>query len=124
MRTRLVAAALVTVLVAGGCGGTDNADDTGAPDTAEASEVDTVVSLNVVGDELEGGARRESAKLGDSVKIVVTGDSTDKVHVHGYDRYVELADGAGELTFDALIPGVFEIELEEAGVLLVQFEVS
>lgn len=124
MRNRLVAVALATVLVVGGCGGSNNADTSGSDSTTGASAADTVVSLHVVGDELDGGARRESAKLGDSVQLVVTGDSTDQVHVHGYDRYVELTDGEGELIFDALIPGVFEIELEEAGVLLVQFEVS
>ncbi len=124
MHKHLAAAALATVLVFGGCSSTDSTDTPSSDSTVDASSVDTVVSLNVVGDGLEGGARRESAKLGDSVQIVVTGDSTDQVHVHGYDRYVELTDGEGELIFDALIPGVFEIELEEAGVLLVQFEVS
>jgi hypothetical protein len=84
----------------------------------------TVIELVVVGNELEGGARRESAPLGTEVTIRVSGDSDDEVHVHGYDVSVDLVDGAGELTFPALIPGVFEIELEEAGTLLVQLEVS
>jgi hypothetical protein len=33
-------------------------------------------------------------------------------------------DGEGELTFAALIPGVFEVELEGSGSLLVQLQVS
>ena len=44
--------------------------------------------------------------------------------MHGYDLYVELVDGVGTTSFDALIPGTFEIELEESGRLLVRMTVS
>lgn len=97
-------------------------DPPSTPATDPASG--TIIDLVVVGNELQGGARRESAPLGEDVTIRVSGDSDDEVHVHGYDVSVDLVDGAGELTFPALIPGVFEIELEEAGTLLVQLEVS
>ena len=56
--------------------------------------------------------------------IRVSGNSTDHVHIHGYDLFLHLENGAGELAFVADIPGVFEIELEEAGIVLVQLEVS
>lgn len=56
--------------------------------------------------------------------VRVSGDSDDHVHIHGYDLFLHLEDGAGELAFTADIPGVFEIELEEAGILLVRLEVS
>ena len=78
----------------------------------------------LVGDELDGGARRESVPLGEEVTVRVSGTSTDHVHVHGYDLFVDLIDGSGELTFTASIPGVFEIELEGSGTLLVQMEVK
>jgi ethanolamine utilization microcompartment shell protein EutL len=124
MRTsaiRAAAAAAVFTLVAAACGGGDDPPSTPATSDPAAG---TVIELVVVGNELEGGARRESAPLGTEVTIRVSGDSDDEVHVHGYDVSVDLVDGAGELTFPALIPGVFEIELEEAGTLLVQLEVS
>ena len=78
----------------------------------------------VIGTELEGGARRESIPLGEKVTVRVSGTSTDHVHIHGYDLFIELTDGAGELIFSADIPGVFEIELEGSGTLLVQMEVK
>ena len=78
----------------------------------------------VIGTELEGGARRESIPLGEKVTVRVSGTSTDHVHIHGYDLFIDLADGVGELTFVADIPGVFEIELEGSGTLLVQMEVQ
>lgn len=83
-----------------------------------------VIDLVIVDGKLDGGARRESVAVGDMVTIRVTGNSDDEVHVHGYDLFVDLVDGAGELTFEASIPGVFEIELEGPHTLLVRLEVS
>ena len=78
----------------------------------------------MIGSELEGGARRQSVPLGEEITVRVVGTSTDHVHIHGYDLFIDLVDGAGELTFTASIPGVFEIELEESGTLLIQMEVK
>lgn len=105
---------------------TDLPPVTTAAPTTEAQVVDagSVIDLMVVGAELEGGARRESVPLGEKVTVRVSGTSTDHVHIHGYDLFIELADGTGELTFAADIPGVFEIELEGSGTLLVQMEVK
>lgn len=92
--------------------------------TAAPQPAGTVVDLEVTDGQIAGGARREAARLGEEVTIRVSGDSADHVHVHGYDLFLHLTEGAGELVFTADIPGVFEIELEEAGVTLIQLEVS
>lgn len=97
---------------------------TAAPTTTVAPPAGTVIDLEVTDGRLAGGARREAARLGEEVTIRVSGDSSDHVHVHGYDLFLHLTEGAGELVFTADIPGVFEIELEEAGVTLVRLEVS
>ena len=94
------------------------------PPTTAAPPEGTFIDLEVTDGRLEGGARREAARLGEEVTIRVSGDSADHVHIHGYDLFLHLTEGAGELVFTADIPGVFEIELEEAGVTLVQLEVS
>ena len=99
---------------------TTTAPTTEAPVSADGS----VIELAVVGGELVGGARRESVSLGEEVTVRVSGAGSDHVHVHGYDLFVDLVDGAGELTFTASIPGVFEIELEDSGTLLVRMEVK
>ena len=45
--------------------------------------------------------------------------------MHGYDLDADLAPGApAELTFDATIPGVFEVELHDAGTVLLSLQVS
>lgn len=94
------------------------------PATTAAPLEGTVIVLEVTDGRLAGGARREAARLGEEVTLRVSGDSADHVHIHGYDLFLHLTEGAGELVFTADIPGVFEIELEEAGVTLVQLEVS
>jgi hypothetical protein len=54
-------------------------------------------------------------KLGQRVIIDVTSDAADEVHVHGYDRTLELSPGKpGRIEFTASIPGAFEVEHEEA----------
>ena len=54
-------------------------------------------------------------KLGDDVVIRATSDVAEEIHVHTYDKRLDLAPGVpGELTFKADIPGVHEVELEKA----------
>lgn len=126
MSRKVSAIVLVVVLAvaSAACGG----DDGGGADTGTtgdpAADHDTVIALDVVGEELVGGSRQEDVSLGDRVLVTLTGDTADQVHVHGYDLYIDPVDGAGEVEFDALIPGTFEIELEGSGRLLVRMTVS
>ena len=99
-------------------------DEVDEPADEAGGEAGTVLLLEIVDGELAGGPRQEAAPLGEEVTIRVSGDASDHVHIHGYDLFIDLAAGEEELTFTADIPGVFEIELEEAGVLLVRLEVS
>ena len=62
---------------------------------------------------------------GEQVTLVITADVADEVHVHGYDLTAELAPGTpAELTFDATLPGVFEVELHDAGTVLLTLQVQ
>ncbi len=64
------------------------------------------------------------ARVGDLVHLVVTADVRDEVHVHGYDLMAEVRPGSpAHLEFTASAPGLFEVELEEAGLLLFRLEV-
>jgi hypothetical protein len=114
---------VVLALVVAACGDDGGAADLDSSTSAPAS-ADVVIALEVLDGDLVGGSRQESIGIGDSVEVVVTGDSDDQVHVHGYDLYVDLVDGEGSASFDALIPGTFEIELEGSGRLLVRMTVS
>jgi ABC-type glycerol-3-phosphate transport system substrate-binding protein len=68
---------------------------------------------------------RVGVALGGTVEITVTADVADEVHVHGYDLHGDVAPGSPAVVrFTADVPGVFEVELEDAGLLLVELEVS
>ncbi|MEQ8839619.1 MAG: hypothetical protein RIB98_01450 [Acidimicrobiales bacterium] len=122
MRFRsLLIPVVVVALLAAACGDDGEAS---APADAGDDAADVVIELEVVDGDLVGGSRQVDVGLGQSVEVVVSGDSTDQVHIHGYDLYVDLVDGEGSTSFDALIPGTFEIELEAAGRLLVRMTVS
>lgn len=82
------------------------------------------IEVTVAGGAVTGGGRHD-VSLGDTVSLSVTSDVADHVHLHGYDVMVDVGPGEpAELTFDATIPGVFEVELEESGVLLLELEIS
>ena len=139
-RAALVALLPATALV-GACGGDDSTTaptvttaattepegDGGAPSTTgdEVPGVDgQLIEVRVSGGRVEGGGRT-TVPLGETVILRVTSDVADHVHVHGYDILQDV--GAGEtvdLTFDATIPGVFEVELEDARISLVELQIS
>lgn len=72
-----------------------------------------------------GGPLEIRVDLGSEVEIVVLSDSADEVHVHGYDLLFDVTpDMPLTITFDADVPGIFEIEMEDARLLIVELEVS
>ena len=118
-------AVVVIALAAAACGG---GDDPGGAQTADTPEATSAAGTEIVIDFADGvPARdiwRQDVPLGDSVSVVVTGERDEQVHIHGYDLYVEPDDGDTTLEFDALIPGRFEIELEQSGRLILEITVS
>ena len=139
VRPALIPAALVALTVAvAGCAGTDApaasgpSESTGPAPTSSAdasAEVQRIevqrIGVQVAGGRVSGTTGRVPVTAGTPVTLVITSDVADQVHVHGYDLEAELAPGApAEVTFDATIPGVFEVELHEAGTVLLSLQVS
>lgn len=70
-------------------------------------------------------ADRVEVSVGDIVEIVVSSDEAEEIHLHGYDIVADV--GAGEtatLRFTAEVPGIFEVELEGSGALIVELVIS
>jgi hypothetical protein len=66
-------------------------------------------------------AQRVTVPLGARVTLKVTSDVADEVHVHGYDHFADLKPKrTTTLSFKATSPGLYEVEAEAAGTLLVQ----
>ena len=83
------------------------------------------IEVSVENGEVVGGLETIVFELGAEVWIVVYSDSADHVHVHGYDLFYDVTpELPADIMFVADIPGVFEIELEGAHLLIAELEVS
>jgi len=72
-----------------------------------------------------GGIQRATVKKGQKVAIVVHSDVADEVHVHGYDLHKDVdAGGTVRIVFPATIAGVFEAELEDRKLQIIEFTVE
>ena len=123
------------------CGG-DQAADEPAPEesttsTAEASDVTAPSSATVTRPEVRtvsvsfadgavaGGVRTETVPLDEPVRIEVSGDVEEQVHVHTYDLVDDVApNDPAVIEFTADIPGVHEVELEGSHLLVLELQVE
>ncbi len=83
-----------------------------------------VIGVTVRHGRVVGGLKRATLERGDRAVLVVRADVSDHVHLHGYDRFADVAPGRpARLRFRATIPGRFEAELEDAGLPILDLEV-
>jgi len=126
----LGAALAILLLSLTACGGgkdspTVTPDSSASTTVAGGSATATVVGVTVRGGSVVDGAARQKVGLNKTVTIRVMSDAADEVHVHGYNKMVDVAAGrTAEVTFVANIPGVFEVEFEKSHKLLFTMEVS
>lgn len=84
-----------------------------------------LISVTIAGGEVTPGPGKVEVPLGEKVTVEFTSDVVEEVHVHGYEKFIDLEPGkVSKLTFTADIPGVFEAELEGAGKLLFELQVK
>jgi hypothetical protein len=98
-------------------------------DKPEAHESPTpegnVVRVRVAGGSVQGVEDTVDLAVGEKLTILVRSDTADEVHVHGYNLFDDVGpkqQAKIELTAD--IPGVFEVELEDAHLLLFELQVQ
>jgi len=84
----------------------------------------TEIVVSIAGGAIDGGGRIE-VETGSQVRLVVTSDVADEIHVHGYDVFGDLEPGvAAVIEFTADIPGIFEVELEGSHLEILELQVS
>lgn len=107
---------------------TDPGDGPASPTPAESTgeeRADVEADVTVEDGQVAGGVERIPATVGDTVALRVASDVADTVHVHGYDRHASVGpDEPAVVRFPADIPGVFEVELEQRGLLIAELEVT
>jgi hypothetical protein len=106
---------------------TESPTETDSPtETTSASPTPDAVEIEI---EVEDGEVRgpggAEVQQGERVRLVVEADVSDEVHVHGYDLLAEVSpDERAVIVFRANAPGVFEVELEGAGLPLLELTVT
>jgi FtsP/CotA-like multicopper oxidase with cupredoxin domain len=85
--------------------------------TAVAPPAPTFETIRVRGGKPVGGVQTITVEKGDRARIEVSSpDTSDEIHLHGYDIARDLkAGGRVRFSFEANAEGIFEIELEGAG---------
>ncbi len=86
----------------------------------------TFETIRVAGGKPAGRVKRLTVKKGERAHIQVTStDTSDEVHLHGYDIENDLTAGERvRFSFDAEAEGIFELELEGAGTQIAQLTVE
>lgn len=104
--------------------GTQTSITIGSPSPSAESTVKTF-ELVIVGKKLASGPEIIKVTEGDEIVIKITSDEPEEFHVHGLDKFVNLAkDLPAELKFTANLTGRFIFELEESKIDLGAIEVS
>ena len=141
-RTRRIAAPTVIALLAilyaiAGCGGepqatpepiprstasaTPASTTSATPSATPAPAVDREITVTVVKKKVTPAPGRVQVAKGSTVRITVTSDVKDSVHVHGYDLTFALSPGTpGSVQFRVDRDGLFEVETHDTKLVLFQ----
>ena len=97
----------------------DNGTDTETESEPEAPAEPPVTRISLKGGVIAGDVKSIEVAKGDTVRIVVSSDVEDEIHLHGYDIEKEAAPGKpARFEFKADVEGAFELEshaAEDAG---------
>jgi len=99
----------------------------GACGSAAAGDPSVVkeITVTIVGTTVTPAPDRIEVAKGQSVRLTVTSDRADMLHVHGYDKSLELKPGTpAVLQFVADQDGLFEVEVHSSHLQLFQLEVQ
>ena len=115
-------------------GSTTTAEQTeagGPPTTETKAEAPPIppepefTRIRIQGGQPVGGEAKVSVERGEMIRLAVSSDVDDEVHVHGYDLSKPVGPGAPvRFSFKADIEGIFEVELEQRAVPIAELEVT
>lgn len=143
-RARVLAPAVLALsLLAAGCG--DGEDGTGPASPAPAATAPTeaapqpsasetpsepafdgtLIQVTIKGGKVTPAPSTHKIAKGSKVRIEVTSDTADELHVHGYDNTADLKPGeTAVVELTATQSGRFEVETHDSGLVLFNLQVS
>ena len=119
-RVLLVAGVVVVAVAAFVIAKPGGGDNKGSSSNSSSSTTTTtkagprVFRISLHNGKPAGGQQRLVVKKGDAVRLTVTSDKPDEVHVHGADIEKKIGPGKpGRYAFTAKVEGVFDVESHE-----------
>jgi hypothetical protein len=95
------------------------------PSTTASTTADVTVTVRIAGGKILSGVQTVKVRAGQTVQLAGTSDVADSLHVHGYDKTLELQPGkTATVAFTGDVKGVFEIETHESEKLVAKLVVS
>lgn len=95
--------------------------DAGGATTAQPTHV---IQVTFAGGQVAGGAQRTTVRRGERLRLLITSDVADEVHLHTYDLKASVGPGQpAQIDLVASIPGRHEVELEKKRRQLLVLEV-
>ena len=70
-----------------------------------------------------GGQKELEYESGDTIRLRFVSDAPGEVHIHGFDRYVQVGTSPRTARFKADLEGIFEVEEHGSGEILATLEI-
>jgi hypothetical protein len=107
---------------------TPGTPNTSSPsNTADPSgeQADVTINVTVANGKVNPSGATVKAKAGQTVLVTAVSDADEELHIHGYDKELELRPGKpASVKFTANMKGTFEIETHKSGKLVAKLVVS
>ncbi|GAA3593994.1 cupredoxin domain-containing protein [Kribbella ginsengisoli] len=110
---------------AGTPGSTPNTKSPSNTTDPSGETADVTINVIVANGKVNPSGASVKVKAGQTVLITAVSDAEEELHIHGYDKELELAPGKpSSVKFEANMKGTFEIETHKSGKLVAKLVVS
>ncbi|WP_112246795.1 cupredoxin domain-containing protein [Kribbella monticola] len=101
---------------------TDTPSNTADPSHDQA---DVTINVTVANGKVSPSGASIKVAAGQTVLVTAVSDTEEELHIHGYDKELELSPGkAASVKFTANMKGTFEVETHKSGKLVAKLVVS
>lgn len=124
MKTKLIAL-LAVVITLSACGRSVQGGSPSPSPQVSPTPTAKIVTVTIAAGNVGVSESRLDVSLNETVRIEITSDRPDEIHVHGYE--IKAAVKSGETTvveFVADLPGIFEVEIHTGHQKLFDLRVS
>ncbi|WP_327640550.1 cupredoxin domain-containing protein [Kribbella sp. NBC_00482] len=105
--------------------GTPNASSPSNTADPSGEQADVTVDVTVANGKVNPSGATIRVKAGQTVLVKAISDAAEELHIHGYDKELELAPGKpASVKFTANMKGTFEVETHKSGKLVAKLVVS